>query len=362
MKKESNEFHVHPLVLKTLRESAGMSPDDIAEKLKISKEKVIAIEDGEASFTMLQIKKLADIYHRPLAAFLMDSPPQLPFTLTDYRINREKKLTPQVYLAQRRAYYLSSKIAELSGKRSQIPLFAETQKAGEQAREFRKNMNMILIKSQKAEDTLNSYKKTLEEKLLISIIEYPFNADDVRAFCISSDISIIVLNEHDKPEIKLFSLFHEICHLLRKASGICSIDIAKDKLEIERYCNSFSAEFLVPEHALKQDIGDLRVFSREIISEFSESYAVSKQVIMLRLLSLGYITRGQYNDFKLNFDAEKLEKPEYGRRNWDKVFFNRVGYLAQQEVSRAYHKGEISFSEVIGVFDIKSKYAEKLVT
>jgi len=59
---------------------------------------------------------------------------------------------------------------------------------------------------------------------------------------------------------------------------------------------------------------------------------------------------------------EKLEKAEHGRRNWDKVFFNRVGYLAQQEVGRAYHKGEISFSEVIGVFNIKSKYAEKLVT
>ena len=362
MKKESNTFHVNPLVLKTLRESAGMSPDDIARKLRISKEKVKAIEDGETSFTMQQIKKLADIYHRPLAVFLMDSPPQLPFTLTDYRINREKKLTPQVYLAQRRAYYLSSKIAELSGKRSQIPLFDETLKANELAHEFRRNMNMVLIKCQKPEDTLNNYKKTLEENLLISITEYPFNADDVRAFCISSDISIIVLNEHDKPEIKLFSLFHEICHLLKRTSGICSIDVEQKDVEIERYCNLFSAEFLVPEHALKQDIGDIRVFNREIISKFSEIYAVSKQVIMLRLLSLGYITRGHYNDFKQNFDVEKLEKPEHGRRNWDKVFFNRVGYLAQQEVGRAYHKGEISFSEVIGVFDIKSKYAEKLVT
>lgn len=183
MKKESDRFHVHPLVLRALRESAGISLDDIADKLKISKEKAKAIEDGEASFTMLQIKKLADIYHRPLAAFLADSPPQLPFTLTDYRINRERKLTSQVYLAQRRAYYLASKIAELSGKRSQIPFFSETLKASELAHEFRKNMNMILLKSQKAEDTLSSYKKTLEEKLLISIIEYPFKADDVCAIC-----------------------------------------------------------------------------------------------------------------------------------------------------------------------------------
>ncbi len=362
MKKENNKLQVHPLVLKTLRESAGMSPDDIAKKLKISKEKVKAVENGETSFTMLQIKKLADIYHRPLAAFFMDSPPQLPFTLTDYRINREKRLTPRVCVAQRRAYYLASKIAELSGKRSQIPPFLETLEADELAHEFRRSMNMTLIKSQKAEDVLNNYKRTLEENLLISIVEYPLKADDVRAFSISSDISIIVLNEQDKPEIKLFSLFHEICHLLKRMNGICSINIEQNGLEIERYCNSFSAEFLVPQDALKHDIGDQRVFDREIISELSNSYAVSKQVIMLRLLALGYIVKREYDNFKRNFDVEKLEKPKFARRNWDKVFFNRIGYLAQQEVGRAYHKGEISFSEVIGVFDMKSKHAEKLVT
>lgn len=360
MKKEV-KIQVHPFVLKTLRESAGMSPDDVAKKLKISTEKLKAVEDGKTSFAVLQIKKLADIYHRPLAAFFTDSPPQLPFTLTDYRMNREKRLTPQVYVAQRRAYYLSSKIAELSGKRSQIPLFPETFKADELAHEFRRNMSMTLTKSQKAEDALNNYKRTLEENLLISIIEYPLKADDVRAFSLSSDISIIVLNEQDKPEIKLFSLFHEICHLLKRLSGICSIDVEQDGLEIERYCNSFSAEFLVPQDALEQDIGGQRV-DREIVSELSDSYAVSKQVIMLRLLALGYIDKREYDNFKRNFDVEKLEKPKIARRNWDKVFFNRIGYLAQQEVGRAYRKGEISLSEVIGVFDLKSKHAEKLVT
>ncbi len=362
MKKEINELQVHPLVLKTLRESAGMSTDDVAKKLKMSKEKVKAVEDGKASLTMLHIKKLADIYRRPLAAFFMDSPPQLPFTLTDYRINREKRLTSHVYVAQRRAYYLASKIAELSGKKSQIPFFPETLDAGELAHEFRKHIRMSLIKSRKPEDALADYRRTLEETLVISIIEYPLKADDVRAFCISSDISIVVLNEHDRPEIKLFSLFHEICHILKRVSGICSIDVEQNDLEIERYCNSFSAEVLVPEDALRHDIGDLRAFDRGIVSELSKSYAVSKQVMMLRLLTLGYIDEKQYGRFRQNFDVEKLRQQKFARRNWDKVFFNRIGYLAQQEVGRAYRKGEISLSEVIGVFDMKSKYAEKLVT
>lgn len=360
--KKDTEFYAHPLVLRALRESAGMSIDEVARKLKMSKEKVKAVEDGKASFTILHIKKLADIYRRPLAAFLMDSPPQLPFTLTDYRINRERRLTPQVYVAQRRAYYLASKVAELSGKKSQLPLFPDTLEAEELAHEFRKHLHMGPMTSRKAEDALTDYRKTLEETLLISIIEYPLKADDVRAFCLSSDISVVVLNEHDKPEIKLFSLFHETCHLLKRMNGICSIDTEKDDLEIERYCNSFSAEVLVPKDALKHDICNSMTFDRRIVSELSKSYAVSKQVIMLRLLTLGYIDKEQYDKFRLDFDVGKLKGQKFARRNWDRVFFNRIGYLAQQEVGRAYRKGEISLAEVIGVFDMKSKYAENLVT
>jgi hypothetical protein len=54
--------------------------------------------------------------------------------LTDFRINREKRLTPQVYIAERRANYIANKLAELTDKRSQIPDFPETLKPDELAR------------------------------------------------------------------------------------------------------------------------------------------------------------------------------------------------------------------------------------
>ena len=68
----------NPEVLKALRESSGYSVEEVAKKLNISAEKIMSTEEGKTLFTLAQIKKLADIYKRPLAAFFSSSIPELP--------------------------------------------------------------------------------------------------------------------------------------------------------------------------------------------------------------------------------------------------------------------------------------------
>ncbi len=346
-------------VLRTLRETSGYNVEEIAKKLKITEGKVNAVEEGKSAFTLIQIKKLVDVYKRPLAAFFSDSIPQLP-KLVDYRINREKRLTPQVYLAERKAHYLSEKIKELSEKRSQIPSFSEELNADELAKEFRKHLNIELIKSQKPEEILTHYKKILEDALTIIIIEYPLKADDVRAFNIFSDISVIVLNEEDKPSIKLFSLSHEICHLLKKTAGICSLEIEQENQGIESYCNRFAAELLVPSDDLESKVKKFGQIDNEAINQLTKIYGVSKQVMMIRLLWLGYVEKERYDQFKKEIE-EGLRQRKFGRRNWDKVFLNRVGNLPLQEIKKAYNEGKITFYGASSILDLKTKYAERFI-
>jgi Zn-dependent peptidase ImmA (M78 family) len=356
---KSPEIKVNHDVLKTLRESSGYTAEEIAKKIKTSVAKVQDVEKGIASFTLTQIKKLADIYQRSLAAFFSDTLPAMP-VLTDFRINREKRLTPQVYIAERRAYYIANKLAELTDKKSQIPDFPEALKPDELARNFREYLKVPLLKSKKPEELLTYYKQVLEENLLISIIELPLKAEDVRGFSVSGDISVVVLNEEDNPSIKLFSLFHEVYHLLKRISGICSIDIEQKDEDIEASCNLFSAEFLVPLDDLKKEYQSFSQLDKSTVSGLSEIYAVSKQVIMLRLLWVGYMPKERYEQFKGEAE-KKLKKKEFGRRNWDKVFQNRVGNLVVKEASSAYRSGKISYSEVMDIISLKAKYTEKFV-
>ncbi len=360
MTKKQKEMKLHPEVLKALREMSGYTVEEIAKKLKTSVDNVASVEEGEASFTLTQIKKLSEIYKRPLAAFVSSSIPELPKS-PDYRINREKRLTPNIYLAQRRAHYLLEKIKELSGKKSQIPLFSEKLKADEMAREFRKTLNIGIIKHRKPDEILADYKKVLEDVLTILIMEYPLKADDVRAFSIYSDLSAVVLNESDKPSIKLFSLFHEVCHLIRKTGGICSLDIEQRGQDEEYYCNGFAAEFLVPSDDLSVEVGKYSYVDEEAISKLTDIYGVSKQVIMLRLLGFRYIDRNRYEEFRKKWE-EEIEQKKFGRKNWDKVFLNRVGNLTLQEVRNAYNKQIITFYEASSILGLKTKYAEKFIT
>ncbi|RII00241.1 ImmA/IrrE family metallo-endopeptidase [candidate division NPL-UPA2 bacterium Unc8] len=357
--RKSAEIKTNPEVLKELRETSGYSVDEIAKKIKTTIDKINETEKGLALFTLTQIKKLADIYHRPLAAFFTDTLPKMPI-LADYRINREKRLAPEVYTAQRRAHYLTNKLVELMDKRSQIPNFPETLEPDKLADEFRKYLKPGLLKSIKPEELLAHYKQVLEEKLLISIIELPLKADDVRGFSISSNISCIVLNEGDKPQIKLFSLFHEVYHLIKRTSGICSIEIEQKGAGIEPNCDSFAAEFLVPLDDLKEERKKFLQLDETSISKLSEIYGVSKQVIMLRLLWSKDITKERYNQFKKEGVKEFKEKT-FGRRNWNKVFQNRVGNLALGETTNAYRSGKISYSEVFDILNTKTKYIEKFL-
>lgn len=304
--KKSSEIKVNPQVLRALRETSGYTIEEVAKRLDTTVEKVKATEDGLVFFTLTQIKKLADIYHRPLAAFFTDTLPAMP-KVPDYRINREKRLTPEVYTSERRAYYLAKKLSEITNTKSQIPTFPETLKPEELAYQFRKHLGIDLLKLVRPAELLAYYKQILEEKLFISIIELPLKADDVRGFSISSDVSVIVLNESDGNLVKLFSLFHEVYHLLKRTSGICSIEIEQRGENIETECNLFSAEFLVPLDNLKRERKDFSSLNKDTITHLSNRYGVSKQVIMLRLLHTGFIKQEVYKQFKRR-EKKSLEK------------------------------------------------------
>jgi len=359
MGKKKQKIKVSPQILKSLREISGLSKEGIAKKLGVSVKEIEDVENGRNDFTLSQIKKLAfEVYKIPLAAFFTEEIPPLP-SLPDYRINRGKKLTPEVYMAIRRAQCLAYEIKELSDKRSEIPSFPMRLSPNEMADKFKEFSDVKPPKLKEPGDILSYYKKVLEEKLNILIIEYPLKAEDVRAFSISDDLSVLVLNEQDEPQVKLFSLFHEIAHLLKHTNGICSIELEGEKEDIERFCDEFAAEFLVPREDLEKEVEETGV-DDEGIDKLSKRFGVSKQVIMLRLLKFGYIDPERYRNFKAKFDEAKLKKKE-GYRDWNKVFLNRAGNLAVGVVSDAYKKRKITLFEASQILNVKLKYAESFL-
>ena len=353
---KTKKIQIKPEVLKTLRENAGYEIEELAKKLDVKPKKIENVERGKDNFTIKQIKKLSKIYQVPLAAFFSDEIPHLP-SLPDYRINRDKKIPPTVNMAIRRAKYLSEMIHDISGKRTEIPNFPKEMSPKALANALREFLNLEPPERVSPGKILDYYRRILEEKMNVIIIEYPLKADDVRAFVIKNEISVIVLNESDEAPVKLFSLFHELGHLLKGEMGLCSITM-EENTDVERYCNRFAAEFLMPERKFAEMV---RKYGKDIesLKKLQRLFGVSIHAMMIRLLNLGLISYEEYDNFKKNF--KKKEKKGGGGKNWEATYKKRSGYLVIEEVTKAHKRGEISFYEAMRILDVKTKYAEKLI-
>ena len=243
------KIHISSKVLQHLIKFSGYTENELSEKLKLSDHsKIQHFIDGKDSPTIAQLNGIAAILKRPMAIFFIDEkeiPPEMPMP-TDYRTSRKERFSPNVLLAKRKSYYLAQSMKELTDKKSYIPEFGKNISLVKLAYEFRKYLKTPIdeTKNKQPKNLLISYKEVIERKLFIPVIEYPFKSENIRAFSIHSDICLIALNEDDMAAVKLFSLFHEIYHLLKRGDGICSIDFEHQTQDIETRSNTFSAEFL----------------------------------------------------------------------------------------------------------------------
>jgi len=214
------------------------------------------------------------------------------------------------------------------------------------------------------------YKKLLENKLQIIVMEYELGSDDVRAFSLQTDICVIVLNEKDQVQVKLFSLFHEVCHLIRRQSGICSIDPKEaERSQNERFCDVFASEFLMPNAELYEEVSKhQKPLSYENVKKIAKHFGVSRQAMLIEL-DQRQLSGPKYHEYEARIaeeDEEVIAKRRRksstgGYRNWANVYHNRLGDFALRETETAFHDGRISYTEAMDILDLTSKYAKKFM-
>lgn len=362
--REQITYQIQPEILEYMYRLSGMSEDDVAKKLKLSKAKYQSIEKGEEKITQTYLLQLADIYKRPLIAFYSADITLLPELPHDYRINRDKKLSPEIFLAKRKAIYLAEQLKEITGKTTILPnININTNITPIELAEKVKlllEINYNSLREQKEISIINYYKSLIEDKFFIPVIEHPLKSGGVRAFSVYGELSVIILNESDSPEVKLFSLFHEFCHLLKRQDGICSVDMEEDKnnLPEERYCDEFAACVLMPENELQKLIPKpITLF--EQVDYLAKLFGISKQVTIIRLKELRIINNRTYNSFKTKLESGA--KKGYGKRNWERTFVNRTSRLILDHLINSFRKGDLTYSSLATITGIKDKYLQKLI-
>ena len=88
---------------------------------------------------------------------------------------------------------------------------------------------------------------------------------------------------------KIFTMFHEYCHLLLRSAGVSDENSTND---VERYCNEFAASFLVPKDSLAQSVNGLTEVSDADVKRLAGRFRVSNSAMALRLEKTGFVARG----------------------------------------------------------------------
>lgn len=360
-----------------MRKKSGYTQESLADKLDKSVEEIREVEDGKRPISLKEIHKLADLYERPLTVFFSDEVPDIPYP-RDFRINRDKgDLSPKVYLAERRAFYLATRIYELVREKSQFPELTRADLgAGEMAEKYR---SLLMFDqdfySVKRDKLLSWYKELLENKHRIIVMEYEFDSNDVRAFSLQTDVCVIVLNEKDKAPVKLFSMMHEMCHLLRKEAAVC-FPIANEavgKNLDERFCDMFASEFLIPNDVLVKEITRDKMkppISASGTEKLARYFGVSYHAMSIKLYDTKFVPKPRdysaWNSIPEKLDEDnpsKLNKKRTGGegKNWRATYRNRVGNFALREIENAFRNERITYADVLDYSGLKSKYAKELM-
>jgi Zn-dependent peptidase ImmA (M78 family) len=184
------------------------------------------------------------------------------------------------------------------------------------------------------------------------------NLKEARGICLVDDeFPVIVVSSKDSAYGKIFSLIHELCHLILKTSDIFS-EQGVQKYDsyaksIEVYCNKFTANFLVPRDAFDREIPKTTPISFENVRQISEKFRVSTEVILRRLADLKYISVDEYQKYRdkwKDYEPKKLKSkggPSYSVKTVSQLGINYISTLL-----RPYYEGRIgidSLSEHLGV-------------
>jgi Zn-dependent peptidase ImmA (M78 family) len=334
MSGKSFNVSVEPSVLIWARESIGMSIDAVVKKIKgitINTIKEWEKKDGAVKPTFAQIEKLSNIYKRPLSAFLLPAPPkESPFPKDFRTLPSEEKqsLKPKTYLAIRKArrfqYSAIELIKELGEEGKKLSKANPSDNPETLAEKVRMQFGIKEFPRSTSftkEIALEGWIKILESNgILVFQIGITMNKE-IRGFSlVDEDVPVIVLRRSDETSAKIFTLFHELAHLLLREGGIC--DLEESDISHERFCNHFAGAFLVPKdkllnHSIVKTNAKTREWAENFLRDIARDFSVSREVILRRLWILGLTTKEYY--LKKHKEWKSKYKEPFGRGKKDEI-------------------------------------------
>ena len=368
---------VQPSVIRWARESMGMSFEDVAQKLKRPLEEVMAWEtkDGPPP-TYAQLENLAyKVFKRPLAIFFLPAPPDEIAPAREFRTLPDadlETLHPDTYVQVRRAHAFQITLREVfegknpGAKNISTEAHLDRQQPVEaQARLVREILGVSMqdqLGWKSDELALKRWREAVEA-CGVFVFKAPFKQKEISGFCLlDANFPLIYLNNGTSKTRQIFSLLHELAHLLLNVNGISKFEasyisrLPAAERHIEQFCNKVAAEMLIPSDDFGQQIvgvpRNAESSQDHVYANLASRYGVSREAILRRLLDLNRVSQAFYEG-KAKFWAGQKKVASGG--DW---YASQNVYLSDRfarEIVGRHYRNQISVEQASEYLGIKAK-------
>jgi len=222
----------------------------------------------------------------------------------------------------------------------------------------------IDLESQKTEwrrpdDALKAWRNAVEEKGVF-VFKESLRQRDISGFCLyDEEFPIIYLNNSTAATRQIFTLFHELAHILVQTNGVTKLDdryigtLVGNAKRIEVFCNRFAAELLVPWSDFRRRIRG-RQANDETIADLAGEYKVSREVILRRLLDQDLISQTDYEKRSARWRREYEDRPRTEKGG--NYYATKASYLGESYLRLAfsrYYQGGISIQQLADFLNVR---------
>jgi Zn-dependent peptidase ImmA (M78 family) len=291
---------VTPAVVSWAVDQSGFTVDEIADATETTSAVVAAWIKGTEMPSIGQARKLAKKLRRPLAMLMWSSPPpddtpdiafRAPIAEEMRNLNPvERRFIRQSARLQR---ILGTLRREIRDNLPELPELAATQDAGEGAAKVRRLLNVSIadqIRWNSEFVAFHAWRESFEQQGIL-VFTLPLGEESCRGMTLADPaVPIIVINTHWNVRARIFTLFHELGHVLTGTTSACAASWKHSARgePTERWCEAFAAAALMPWSAIEHHLATRRVHGTvndlAVANSIARTFKVSLQAATLRLI------------------------------------------------------------------------------
>lgn len=319
----------NPEILIWARETAGLDLETAAQKIGLKPargmtgaDRLAAIEDGSIAPTAIQLRRMAQQYHRPLLTFYLAKVPAPAELGQDFRTLPDQGDPSNVLLATllrdvKARQLLVREALEDDEDAATVALVGSRRGATRPSDLSDALINAIAFdqaefRARRSAEDAFAYLRALVEARGVFVLlagdcgswQTAIQVSVFRGFAIADPLApFIVVNDQDAKAAWSFTLLHEVAHLLLGETGVSG---GAPNGRIEQLCNDAAAATLIK----REEIANLPLIGGTgdvgAISALAERCRVSRSMIAYQLFRVGRLDVGRWGQLRDQFHAEWL--------------------------------------------------------